>query len=714
MLRAIRGDTGAPVWNVPGLFTVPPSFISLCGLAAGDIDGDGKVEIVTSVVTPDGYGFLQAYEHNGAFKWRSDTYDTHPFASGTSNRDNPSIADLDGDGNVEIVVGAYVFDRAGHRLWAGTGGQAYQTQRNNQLVGGAISVVADVDLDGLQEIVTGNTLYRYDGSIVWQRSDPDGYPAVLNADDDPQAEIVVVAQGFIRLYDTDGSLIWGPIEMPGSDPESGGPPSVGDLDGDGVPEIVVAGSDILWAIHLDGTPLWQASTRDYSSSQTGAALFDFDGDGTNEVVYRDERRLRIYRGSDGEVLFEHVLSSTTMVEMPVVADVDRDGNAEIVVTSDHAWDYPVPGGERTGGLVVIGDAYDNWVRARPIWNQHAYSIDNVTADGRIPARPEWGWLEHGTFRANAGPTLAERASADVTAGRLIVDTSALPLVQATVRIGNAGPTPIGPGLEVELFDGPAFSGNPRATGAIPVGLAPGAHFDLTLSFDAGAGVGSYLTAFVDPSGHVLECNEENNEISAGLDVTALGLWLTLSDGTSGASPDDLLTYVVTVHNAFAGTATGIAVSDTLPAGLQFLSASDGGVEASGTVTWPTFPLASGAVTTRTVTVRVDPALPLAVTSLTNLATVVDDGANGPDPTPANNQATDVDQVVSVVADAGGPYSGDEGSEILFDASASIDRDGGALLYAWDLDGDGAFDDGNAVTASHTFEDEGTFTRSACR
>ena len=58
VLRAIRGDSGAPIWNVPGLFTSPPSFFSMCGLAAGDIDGDGKVEIVTSVVTPDGYGFL--------------------------------------------------------------------------------------------------------------------------------------------------------------------------------------------------------------------------------------------------------------------------------------------------------------------------------------------------------------------------------------------------------------------------------------------------------------------------------------------------------------------------------------------------------------------------------------------------------------------------------------------------------------------------------
>jgi len=53
------------------------------------------------------------------------------------------------------------------------------------------------------------------------------------------------------------------------------------------------------------------------------------------------------------------------------------------------------------------------------------------------------------------------------------------------------------------------------------------------------------------------------------------------------------------------------------------------------------------------------------------------------------------------ADAGGPYSGAEGSSLLVTASGN-DPEGGTLTYAWDLDNDGAFETaGQSATFSAT-------------
>lgn len=47
------------------------------------------------------------------------------------------------------------------------------------------------------------------------------------------------------------------------------------------------------------------------------------------------------------------------------------------------------------------------------------------------------------------------------------------------------------------------------------------------------------------------------------------------------------------------------------------------------------------------------------------------------------------------ADINGPYEGNEGSPISFDASGSSDPDGEIILYEWDFDGDGIYDTASA-------------------
>jgi glucose/arabinose dehydrogenase/PKD repeat protein len=56
-----------------------------------------------------------------------------------------------------------------------------------------------------------------------------------------------------------------------------------------------------------------------------------------------------------------------------------------------------------------------------------------------------------------------------------------------------------------------------------------------------------------------------------------------------------------------------------------------------------------------------------------------------------------------------PTSGPAPLTVAFDGSTSSDPDGDALTYAWDLDGDGAFDDATTGTASYTYTEPGTYT-----
>lgn len=74
---------------------------------------------------------------------------------------------------------------------------------------------------------------------------------------------------------------------------------------------------------------------------------------------------------------------------------------------------------------------------------------------------------------------------------------------------------------------------------------------------------------------------------------------------------------------------------------------------------------------------------------------------------ADTAAVTVDNVAPS-ADAGGPYSGDQGSLIGLDASASSDPGDDIIAYNWDLDADGAFDDAAGVMVTFAAAAPGTY------
>src|SRR6185436_2905414 len=58
---------------------------------------------------------------------------------------------------------------------------------------------------------------------------------------------------------------------------------------------------------------------------------------------------------------------------------------------------------------------------------------------------------------------------------------------------------------------------------------------------------------------------------------------------------------------------------------------------------------------------------------------------------------------------GGPFSGTSPLTVNFSGIASTDPEGGALTYAWDLDGDGDFDDSTVAQPSFTYTGTGAWT-----
>jgi len=96
----------------------------------------------------------------------------------------------------------------------------------------------------------------------------------------------------------------------------------------------------------------------------------------------------------------------------------------------------------------------------------------------------------------------------------------------------------------------------------------------------------------------------------------------------------------------------VQVTDTFPTGiLTPLTAGPNGVidTATGTVVWNLGDLAVGESRTVTLEAAVGTGLNPAIEQFTNTARVDDDGANGPDPTPLNNTATDTDLILSDVS-----------------------------------------------------------------
>jgi len=421
----------------------------------------------------------------------------------------PAIADLDADGKPEILVGPYIFDGlTGTLEGQGTGYGAFNAYAEM----GYMSFAADLDNDGIQEVVAGRSLLdRYGTEICTIEADyDDGFPAVADLDGDDLGEFLVVGNGAVRIFEHDCRF---KEEWPLAGGGNGGPPTIGDFDADTEPEIGIAGATVYSVYETDGTLLWSQPVTDTSSHATGSSVFAFDGDGQAEVVYADEVSLWVYEGKTGEVRLQDTLhTSRTLHEYPVIADVDADGHAEIIIPNGGGHH-----GTQLGGMYVLGSADDSWRPNRQVWNQHAYSITNIEDDLSVPSPAVPNWPTWNSFRSgdidpisgtrmvDARPVLADICARECRQG----------LIGISYQIGNHGLADMRFGVPVSVY---AVHGDERVlietewTTAITAAGWSSDGFVLRLPRDLL--IDDTIEIVVDDDGFggsvVTECHEDNN------------------------------------------------------------------------------------------------------------------------------------------------------------------------------------------------------------
>ena len=503
-VHAVRGDTGAVVWTSAALGN------DYGGMAVGDVDADGQPDVVTA-----GLGAVCAIDgSNGQQLWCNYSLSS---AMDPYGYNYPSIADMDGDGFPEVTMGSAILDGSNGTLRGmgphGIGAAVYYGTTGTY---GAMSVPIDLDGDGLLELVTGNAAYNVDGSVKWYNGTNDGIVAVADFDGDGSGEIVKTSGARVTGMDTDGTVLW-EVGYENGSYLAIGAPAVDDLDGDGIPDIVFAAQNQLIAMNWGGGVKWTQTIAD-NSGAAGPSLFDFEMDGYPEVLYADETTIRFFNGLDGSTKFsstEH--GSVTILETPVVADVDNDEEVEIVVAH-----CSFGSGSGRAGVTVFGDANNTWPPGRKVWNQHAYNITNVGDLAGIPTATPPNWPEYNSFRSgDVGLPPSEYLDLVGQVLDVCEDECDQGLVYVAARVGNAGNIEAPSGIEVALRAG---AGGPIiATATLNDPIPSGTTGEMVVFEVAAAdiaGTDPVVVANMDASGvsAIYECDSTNNADNGGRPV----------------------------------------------------------------------------------------------------------------------------------------------------------------------------------------------------
>ncbi len=290
----------------------------------GDMDGDGDLDIVVTSIYD---GAVRWYENDGSAK---PSFEAHEVISGDGFKYGVSLADMDGDGDMDIVS-------SGNKLtWYENDGSSEPTYtpRDIPKSGGTGREIflADMDGDGDMDIVDTS---GSDDTVKWYVNDGSSNPSFK------EVGISTNSNGAQDVH-------------------------VDDIDGDGDLDILVAAQDansIEWYENSGGgNPNWEKTViTNQLSSVTGVTAADMDGDGDLDILSSSQGDSRIawyendgssnpsFKASDigkSQSRDESDPESVGAAADVRVADMDGDGDLD-VITSNYEGTYHVY--QNTGG-----------------------------------------------------------------------------------------------------------------------------------------------------------------------------------------------------------------------------------------------------------------------------------------------------------------------------------------------------------------------------
>jgi hypothetical protein len=284
------------------------------------------------------------------------------------------------------------------------GGNQFTVQPGWPLIRSGSSVdggmLVNMDEDAELELVqvaggatTGSEIYalKLDGSDVpgWPQSISQGTfsaPAFGDIDGDGEEEVVVHSfffgiSGQVWAFNKDGTSVTGFPQSLGGTLKA---PALGDVNNDGDLEIIsvvnISGIGHVFVLDGDGSVLPGWPQQFDTIVGTGPAVGDVDGNGSNEIFACSFYKIYGYRG-DGAVLpgfpFEPGEAYTFNYNTPVLADLDGDGDREIVTATSNENDF-------TGRAYVLnhdGTVVQGWPQGTPYSIFVPPSVADIDGDG---------------------------------------------------------------------------------------------------------------------------------------------------------------------------------------------------------------------------------------------------------------------------------------------------------------------------------------------